>query len=451
MAVVQATVEELPDNKVRLRVEVPSHDVQHAVEHAASDLAGSMRIPGFRKGKVPMQVLLARVGKRRLYEEAVESHIGSWFLNAAARTRIRPVSLPEYGYEVPDSDGPFEFTATVSVQPTPEPPDWTKLEVPFPDLEVPERLVEHELDVLRGSVAELIPVEDRPAMIGDTVVLDLVTPDGDAQRDYVTELGDGRLLGELENAIVGMQAGADQTVRLEREDREVGDVKIVLKEIKEKVLPPLDDELARSASEFDSLAELRGEVEGRLQEQLEAEGQQVFREAVADALVDASDVDASGPLVEARTNELLRAFARSLERRGISLEGYLTMTGSTIEQLRDGLRTEAARSVARELVLEGVAAKLEIEIPDDEVEAQVRELAADDEDADELIAQLRDTGRLESIRDDLRLRAALDRVAADVTRIPASLADARDKLWTPEKEKAPADTKLWTPGSKESR
>ena len=114
-------VEELGDSKVRLTVEVPSADVKHAVEHAASDLAETVKIPGFRKGKVPMQVLVQRIGKDRLYAEAVESHIGGWFWNAAAQTRIRPVDQPEYGYELPQHDAPWQFTATVAVQPKPEP------------------------------------------------------------------------------------------------------------------------------------------------------------------------------------------------------------------------------------------------------------------------------------------------------------------------------------------
>src|SRR6266487_8536 len=121
-------VEELPDNRVRLRVEVPQADLQHAVEHAASDLAQSVKVPGFRKGKVPTRVLEARVGRERIFSDAVESHIGGWFLNAAASSRIRPVAKPEYDYARLESDEEaFSFTATVSVQLKPETADWTKL------------------------------------------------------------------------------------------------------------------------------------------------------------------------------------------------------------------------------------------------------------------------------------------------------------------------------------
>src|SRR5215212_4784052 len=124
--VMSTQVEELPDNKVRLTVEVPPEDLEHAVEHATSDLAGAVKIPGFREGKVPPEVLQARIGRERIFKEAVESHIGGWFMSAAANTRIRPVAAPEYQYELPTSEeDDFQFTATVPVQPKPEPADWT--------------------------------------------------------------------------------------------------------------------------------------------------------------------------------------------------------------------------------------------------------------------------------------------------------------------------------------
>src|SRR5215210_567388 len=128
--VMATQLEELPDNRVKLTVEVPQADLQHAVEHATHDLAEAVKVPGFRKGKVPPQVLQARIGRERIFTEAVESHIGGWFLNAATTTRIRPVAAPDYDYEVPSSeDVEFQFTATVAVQPQPVPADWSQLEV----------------------------------------------------------------------------------------------------------------------------------------------------------------------------------------------------------------------------------------------------------------------------------------------------------------------------------
>jgi trigger factor len=448
---VPARVEELPENKVRLTVDVPSHDVQHAVEHAASDLAASAKIPGFRKGKVPMQVLVSRIGKERLYSEAVESHIEGWYRNAVAGTRIRPITRPQYDYELPDTaDQDFSFTATVDVQPKVEVADWTKLEVPYAEAEVPQEAVDQQLEAYRFAVAELVPVEGRPAQDGDTLVVDLVGADGSAQRDYVIELGLGRVVEELEQALVGMSPGETKEVEYELADGQTTKVEVTVKELKEKVLPPLDDELARAASEFDTLAELRADVEQRIREQIDEELENRFRAAAADELVIASKIEPSAPLVQARTAELLTGLVRSLERRGISPETYLAVSNQTPQQLEERLRDEAALSVARELALEAVADKAGIEVTDDEIREFIREHAdGEGEDAEQVADQVFASGRNELLRDDLRMRRALDKVVAEAKRIPLELAQARDKLWTPEKEKGPQETKLWTPGSKE--
>src|SRR5919109_1946972 len=453
MGRVETQVEELADDRVRLTVEVPRADVKHAVEHATSDLAGSVKVPGFRKGKVPPQVLLARLGRERVFGEAVESHIGGWFLNAAATTRIRPVAAPEYAYDLPDSeDEDFQFTATVSVQPKPEPADWRTLEVPYAEPEVPAEVVDQELEELQASVAELAPVEGRPAQTGDVVVIDVqdTSGEGEGQRDLVVELGSGRLVEEIERALTGASVGEPKQVEFELADGSTGTAEVTLKELKEKVLPPLDDELARAASEFDTLEELRADIERRIREVLEEEAETQFRSAAVDALVRASKVEAAGPLVEARTRELLNGLARSLERRGISAEAYLQLSGQSGEELVDRLRAEAQLSVARELVLEAVADKLGLEVSDEEIEELIREQAElHDDDADEAVRQVFAGGGHEALRGDLRLRKALDRIAAEAQRVPAEVARARESIWTPDKESQPTETKLWTPGSKE--
>ena len=441
-------VEELPDNKVRLTVDVPSVDVHHAVEHAATDLAASVKIPGFRKGKVPVPVLVNRIGKERLYAEAVESHISGWYGNAVALSRIRPAARPELEYELPTSDEQdWSFTATVAVLAKPEVADWTQLEVGAPDVEVPDELVNAELDVLRGSVAELSPVEDRSAQLGDTVVLDLIREGGEAQRDYVAELGSGRLVPELEQQLLGMSAGETREIRFELPEDRLATVEATMKEIKEKVLPPLDDDLAKAASEFDTVEELRGEIEGRLRAQIQADVDEAFRRAALDRLVDASNVAVDGPVVDSRTRALLESFDEMLRRRGGTLDTYIQVTGTSPDELVARFRAEAQRSVAGELVLEAVADRLAIQIPDEQVDEAIHERF---EDADRVIEQLRAAGAYETERESLRLSAALDRVAAEVKRIPLEQERAREAIWTPEKETPKTETKLWTPGSKES-
>jgi trigger factor len=437
-------VEELAENKVKLTVDVPAHDVHHAVEHAATDLAQSVRIPGFRKGKVPMPLLVQRVGKDRIYAEAVDSHIGGWFWNAAARARVNPIAMPEYDYELPTTDkDDWSFTATVEVQPKPEPVDWTTLEVPKHAVEVPQEAVQAELEMLQRTVAELVPVDSRPAQDGDVVVVDLLAEDGSAQRDYVVELGSERLVEEIENGIRGLGPGDEREIAYELADGGRRTATVKIKALKERVLPPLDDELARAATEFDTLDALRADAEERLRRQIDDEVEGLFRAAAVDELVKATNFVAVGPLVEARTRELLTGLARSLQERGIDVQSYMQLTGQTPEVLEQRLRAEASLSVSRELVLEAVADKLGIEVTDDEIREELRTAGETDEDIDRFIAE----GGADNVRDDIRLKRALDRVAAEVKPIAPDLAEARESIWTPEKEQPAETPKLWTPGT----
>ena len=444
-----ASVEELGENRVRLTVEVSPGEVEHAVEHALSDLAQSVKIPGFRQGKIPKPVLVSRLGKERIYGEAVDSHIGGWFWSAAARNRIRPVSEPQYEFELPGAaDQGWSFAATVEVQPLPELVDWTQLQVPRAEIEVPQESIDAEIEALRDSVAELAPANGRPAQEGDTLVVDLVDPSGETQRDTVVELGAGRLTDELEAALVGASAGEKKEIAFARADGSTGTVEVTVKEVQEKILPALDDELARAASEFDTLAELRQSITETLRTQLDAEIDAAYRTSAVDELVRESKVQPALPLVQSRAADLLTGFVRSLERRGVSLETYLAASGTPAEEIQRQFILEAAVSIARELALEAVAERAGIEVTDDEVKTYLREEAeAAGENPDELVEDVWAHGQQESIREDLRLRAALDRLVADVNPIAPDLAAARDKLWTPDKEKPEGDTKLWTPGS----
>jgi trigger factor len=439
-------IEQLAEDKVKLTVDVPAGDVHHAVEHAAADLAASVRIPGFRRGKVPMPILVQRVGRDRIYSEAVETHISGWFWSAATRARLNPAAQPEYEYSLPTSDSEgWRFSATVAVHPKPQPADWTQLEVPKHEATVPEEAVNAELEALQRSVAELVPVEGRGAQEGDTVVADLGAEDGSAQRDYVVELGSDRLVEEIDNGMRGLQPGESREIAYELADGQTRRATVTVKSLFERVLPPLDDELAQAASEFETYAELHAEIEDRLRGEVADELEGVFRAAAVDELVKASNVDASGPLVELRTRELLTGLARSLQARGIDAESYLQLTGQSPEVLEQRLRAEATSSVARELVLEAVADSLGIEVTDDEIRADLHDAGESDEDIDAFVAE----GGADRVRADLRLKKALDRVAAEVKPIAPELHEARESIWTPGQEQQADAPKLWTPGSKE--
>jgi trigger factor len=451
MAFVKTKVEDLPESRVRLDVEVPEEDVAHAFEHAATDMAESLRLPGFRKGKAPVPVVVARVGREAVWQEALRGHLDSWFWSAAEASGIRPVASPEVEFEgLPDDGGTFKFSATVAVMPKPGVADWTTLEVPFAEAEVPSEIVDAELDRLRETVAELAPVEDREVQEGDTVVLDILGEGVPPQRDYVTEVGADRLVNEIDDALPGMKRGETKSVEIQGAEGQLT-VEVNVKEIKEKVLPEADDELARSASEFETLEELRAEIEARLLEQLTEELEIRFREAAVDALVNASEVETVEPLVERRTAELWSGIARSLQMRGISTETYLTMTGQSADEVVARLRAEAEQSLARELVLDAAASKLDVEVSDEEIDELIESQSEEGDDVAESKRLLQENGGYERIRADLRLKKALDEIVAGVKRIPVELAAARDKLWTPEKEKEGTKMNIWTPGSEEAR
>jgi trigger factor len=448
----EAQVEQLDGDRVRLKVEVPAEDVHHAVAHATSDLAGRVKVPGFRQGKVPTPVLLARIGKERVYSEAVESHIGGWFWDAASQTRVQPVEPPRYEYELPESDEvAWSFTAEFPVQPKVEPADWRELEVPRLEVEIPEEVVQAQLEELQRTVAEVAPVEGRPAQPGDVVVVDLVSESG-AQRDVVVELGSQRLIEEIEQAILGLGAGETREVAYELADGSTRRATIEVKDVREKVLPPLDDELARAASEFETLADLRADLENSMREQLDEEIDGRFRAAAVDELVQATDVTPGPLVVESRTRELLNAFVRSLASRGIEVSSYFQLTGSSPEQLAARFRAEAEQSIARELVLEAVADQLGIEVTDEELRAELLDAGESEEDVDAFFAE----GGADRVRDSIRMRKALDRIAAEVKPISAEEAAereqvkaARESIWTPEQELPATGQTLWTPASKE--
>ena len=433
-------VEELGENRVRLTVEVPPGAGEACVEHAVSDLSESVKLPGFRKGKIPEPVLISRLGKERIYAEAVDSHIGGWFWSAASRNRVRPVADPQFEFELPSYGGGAMDASPRRSRCSRSRRSSTGRPSRFRDRRsrCRRRPSTRRSRRCAKSVAELAPAEGRPAQIGDTVVIDLVDPEGEAQRDTVVELGAGRLAGELEPALVGTSPGETKEVAFQRADGESGALEVTLRDVNEKILPPIDDDLARAASEFDTLEELRANVESTFREQIDAEIDAAYRMAAVDELVRESNVQPALPLVQTRASDLLTGFVRSLERRGISVEAYLQATGTSAEDLQRQMVMEAAVSVARELALEALAEKADIEVSDDDVRAYLREEVenAGEEDAEGLIEDVWEHGQQESIREDLRLRAALDRLVADVKPITPELAEARDKLWTPDKEKA---------------
>jgi trigger factor len=460
-------VSELPDNRVRLDVEVPAGDVDHAFEHALSDLSQSVRVPGFRKGKAPRPLVMRQVGRDTVVEEALRDHLTGWYSRAVAVAGIDPIDRPTIDWSDGPAEGtPFAFTAEVEVKPPPEVGSYKGLDGVRPPAEVPDEPVDAEIERLRMTVAELTAV-DRGAQPGDFVVIDFEgsidgTPfEGGSGSSYAVELGGGRLVEDLERGLVGMTAGEERDVEFAMPGDYAADhlagkrvtFHVRMNDVKERVLPELDDEFAMSVSEFDTLEELRADVRERVREAVEREGERRFRSSVLDSLAAELRTPAPEALVQSRLSSMTRSLTSTLESRGISVPDYLRVTGQTGEELVAEMREQAEDLVRKDLALEAVVRAEGIEVSDEMISEWVREQAAEaDENVDEALERLMgDPASLTALRQDLAAQKALDVVVANAKPITAEEAEAKQKLWTPEKETAQSGAKsspIWTPGSR---
>ena len=459
-------LEELDSNRVRLTVEVPAHDVDHAFEHALSDLSQSVRLPGFRKGKAPKGLVMQRIGREAVVEEALEHHLSAWYRRAVAVSGIDPVDRPTIDWaDEPVEGSTFSFQAEVEVKPAPKVTSYKGLTGVRAPADVPREAIDAELERLRLTVAELNPVE-RAAQEGDFVVIDFAGSvegepfEGGSGSDYGVELGSGRLISDLERGIVGMAAGEERDVAVTfpadyPADHLAGkpaSFHVTVKDVKERLLPDLDDEFARSVSEYDTLAELEKDISDRFAEALQEESDRIFRSTVLDDLARQLSTGLPEPLVRNRMADMTRNMIEQLAARGIEMSDYLRLTGQTSEQVVAALRPQAEDAIAKDLALEAVADAENIEITDEMVASFIREQATQGGDDPDAVVEslMQDAATLTALRIDLRLQKALDIVVDNAKEITPEQAEAREKLWTPEQESAGVAAKpseIWTPGS----
>jgi trigger factor len=455
----RTSVTELGDSRVRVEVGIEADAVQHRLERAAHQLARDMRMPGFRKGKVPPQLVIQRVGREAVLEQALRDSLPEWYERALLDTGITPVGDPKLDVpSLPDAGEDLSFSIEVAVRPKATLGDYRGLEVGRAEVEVPEDALQGELDRLREGFASLDPV-DRPAAKGDLVVIDFQgTVDGEPfegsdATDLMVELGAESLLPEFDRALTGTTAGDEPTVDVRFPDDhqpeslagKQASFAVTVKEVREKQLPDLDDEFAAEASEFETLEQLREEIGSRIAAALGARIESDFQEAAVDAAADAARIELPKELVHARAHEMWERLERSLASRGASAETYLQMQGKSREEAVTDLESDAQRALRREATLAAIAETEGIEVSDEEMVAALQP-GEDGETPERLLERLRANGRDELLREELRLRKAAELVAGSARAIPQEQAVAREKLWTPEKEKAEGgEGGLWTP------
>ena len=465
-AAVKTTITELPESRVRVEAEVPADEVERSIQRTARSLGRDLRMPGFRKGKVPPPVVIKRMGRETIVDEAVRGTLAKWYIDAIGASGIHPIGDPQVDLgDLPGEGEPLTFTIEIGVRPVAQLGTYKGVEVGRREPVADDEAVQGELDALRERTARLDTV-DEPAGDGDFIVMDYKgaidgTPfEGGEARDQLIELGSGRLVPGFEDQLRGARAGDRHTVTITFPDDygaeelrgKTAEFDVTVNEVKRKELPELDDDFASDAAGFDTLDELREDIATKLREADEQRVEGEFREAVLDAVVREATVDVPESLVEARARELWERMLHSLGHQGISREAYLRIAGQDEEQIIAEARPDAERALRREAV---IAAVIETEgiapAEGDVLDALQAAATRENTTPEKLRERLDKAGRLDELVDDIAQRQAVDLLTEHAETITVDQARARDKLWTPDKDKqAPAagsGQQLWTPGS----
>jgi trigger factor len=465
MPSVKTSVTELPESRVRVEAQVAPEEVERRLNEAASRLGRQMRIPGFRKGKVPPPVVISRLGREAVLDEALRNSLGSWYEDAIDGSGIAPVGEPDLDLkELPSEGEPLSFSIEIGVRPRAVLGEYRGLEVGRREPTVGEERIDAEIDRLREQSATLETAE-RPAAEHDHVVIDYTGRidgepfEGGAGRDQLIELGSGRLIPGFEEQLLGASAGEEHTVEVTFPDDYQAEhlagrqatFDVTIREVKSKRLPEADDEFALEAGGFDSLAELREDIASRLREAEERAIEREFEQAVLDAAVAEAKVEVPHQLIHARAHELLTDALSALERQGISKEVYLQIAGKDEETLAHDAEPDAERALKREAVLAAVVEAEGIDPSDEEVREALEPAAQRaGTSSEKVIERLRKGERLDRVRQDVASRQAIELLVREAKPITVEQAKARQKLWTPGREEEREDTgpgQIWTPGS----
>ena len=426
--IVKTKVDPTAENEVQLTVEIPTEAVKKAYDRLVAKVRGEMQLPGFRKGRVPMALVIQQVGADYLRAETLEESIPEW-----GDAALREAGL--YDDAVGTSDltaGPLDeaadytFSLKVQTMPVPKLGEYKGLEVPQRVVEVTEAQIDAQLAMLQERLAKLEPVEDRPVQTGDFVLMDLEGSqsgeliEGAQGADQMFEIGRGNLVPGFEEALVGVGRGEEATFDVTfPEDYEAEELagqpatfKVNVKEIKSKVVPELDDAFAADVSEFDTLKELRADIRTRMEAAAEAGVRREFRTAAVDKAVADATVEVPSTMIDREAHHLYHELEENVGERGLTMDVYLGVLEKTEEQMEEELRPQAELIIKRRLVLEEIAKAEGLSVSDDEMLEVIKaDGAALERDPLQLIADLRESGRQEAARDEMLLAKTVDFVA----------------------------------------
>ncbi len=416
----QTKLEETAKHKVKLSVEVPPEEFAGDLDRTYRKIANQVKVPGFRKGKAPRRIIDAQVGREAVIEEFVHDSVYSYYMKAVREHDLAPIADPEISVEEVEDGKPLSFTAEVEVRPRLKLEDYRGVEVDRPSIEVSDAEIEGFVDRLRERFSELEPV-GHPARKGDFVLADIrayvhETEIPEVTRiDFLYEVGSGQLVAKLDEELDGKGSGdilkfnAELPADLgEHGGKEVA-FQVLVKEVKSRKLPAADDDFAKTASEFDTMSELREDLRKKLTAIKEGEADAAVRDRVLQVLVDRLDVELPESLVDAETEDRVKTARERAERSGITLEEALTAQGWDELRFRSDARTHAVRAIEADLILEAVARQEDLKVAPEELGAEISGLAQMlGRDAKEVARSLDRSGQIVSVAGDILRAKALD-------------------------------------------
>ena len=429
---VQITSERIDKDRVKLRVEVPADALDKSLAATYKRWANDIKIPGFRKGKIPRQLIDQRVGPEVIREEALRDALPDLYIEALRSEELEAIAPPEIEVIEFESGAPIVFEATVDVRPEISVPDPSSLSVVAPPAEVTDADVDEQLERLRDRFAELETVS-RDARRGDYVLIDLKgyqheeLVEGASAPDFLYEVGSHSGPPKLDEELEGSRPGAilkfSDSVHIHREDESQDDhshmediaFTVLVKEVKAKKLPQLDDEFAKTVGEFATLDALKEDLTAKLADIKKGVVQEELRVSVLNALLDASDLDPPEKLVDEEFNHRIEHFEHDLSHAGLTMDSYGKQVELIELEIRRDIRTQAGRSVKAELLLEEIAREQSVAVTDEDLGREIAILAQRTQQKPEDIAKgLTETGRVRALAADIMRRKALDYLVENV-------------------------------------
>jgi trigger factor len=418
-----AVVERAENSQVTLKVEVEPERLAKATDKAYQRMVQRVSIPGFRKGKAPRKILERAVGVDALYREALDFVMPDAYREAVKETGISPYTQPEFEVVELEPEKPLIFKAVVPVQPTIKLGDHATLKLAPPDLSISDEDLEQAVNNLRDSHAELVPVEDRPAKIGDQVTVDVITSLdgkqlGDTPRESMLALETDSPVPGWANAVAGLSIGDQKEIedQISPEYRDpnlagkIATYNVTVKSIKQRELPDVDDELARSVGDYEDLTALRADLRKRLQAQKKNSAREEYETELVDKLIEISEIDYPAVMVDQEVDQMLREADNNFRRQGFTLDMFLRGTNKSLDEMRAEWEPRAVHRLKTALVLRELISAEKLELESGKLDTELNRMV-EDQPADRRVEVRRLVGTervRDSVEQELLLRKALD-------------------------------------------